>query len=309
MVERVVRGETGISRRYCYGTIMTGQAIPIFVISLKTAHERRGRIARQMSALGLACTIIDAVDGRAMSEEERRAISAPEYAGKPGEVGCYLSHIAVYERMCTENIPLALILEDDCELNPAFADVIRTGTAFTDFDYLFVDSWSVSSKGKSYADLAGTHPVGGPFHAHRVAPPPCGLHAYLITEAAARQRLAHAYPIHAGIDVHTHLPYPIRFFTLYGPKGAWQGEVSRTSSTTPAGMRANQPWHVLWCRWAPWYRLWRRLHPSMRRARERIPALIAAGVLPADGRWEPLMPTPEGGGPYEPPAPETIRQA
>lgn len=288
---------------------MIGQAIPVFVVSLATAHERRERIAQQMSALGLACTIIDAVDGRVMSEKERRAISAPEYAGKPGEIGCYLSHISIYERMCAESIPLALILEDDCELNPAFADVIRNGTAFADFDYLFVDCWSVREEGKIYADLASAHPVRGRFHAHRIAPPPRGTHAYLITEEAARQRLAHAFPIRAAIDIYAHLPYPVRFFTLYGPKGAWQGEVSRASSTAPAGMRANLPWHVLWCRWAPWYRLWRRFHPSMRRARQQIPTLIAAGTLPADGRWEPLMPTPEGGGPYEPPAPGSIRHA
>jgi GR25 family glycosyltransferase involved in LPS biosynthesis len=285
---------------------MTAQTIPVFVISLREAHERRKRISRQFSSLGLDCTIVDAVDGRAMTEEERRAISAPGYGGKPGEIGCYLSHIAVYERICAENIPLALILEDDCELNPEFADVIRNGTAFTDFDYCFVDSWSVCGDEKSYVDLARAHPVRGQFHARRVAPPPCGTHAYLITEGAARQRLAHAYPIRAAIDVYAHLPYPIRFYTLYGPKGAWMGEVSRASSTAPAGTRANLPWHVLWCRWAPWYRFWRRFHPSMRQARQRIPTLVAAGMLPADGHWEPLMQTPEGGGPYEPPAPGSI---
>jgi glycosyl transferase family 25 len=288
---------------------MTSQAIPIFVVSLKTAQARRERITRQMSSLGLAFTFFDAVDGRAMNEEERKALLAPGFSLSPGEIGCYLSHIGIYERICAEAIPLALILEDDCELNPAFADVIRAGTAFTGFDYCFVDSWSVYGDKKSYVDLTGAHPVGRRFHAYRIAPPPNGLHAYLITQNAARQRLAHAFPIRAAIDIYAHLPYPIRFFTLYGPKGAWQGEVSRASSTTPTGMRANLPWHVLWCRWAPWYRLWRRFHPSMRRARQRIPALITAGVLPADGQWEPLMPAPEGGGPYEPPAPETIRLA
>jgi GR25 family glycosyltransferase involved in LPS biosynthesis len=289
---------------------MSTQAIPIFVVSLKTAQARREGITRQMSSLGLAFTFFDAIDGRAMSEEERNAVAAPEFApGRPAEIGCYLSHIAIYERMCTENIPLALILEDDCELNPAFADVIRTGTAFTDFDYLFVDSWSLSDeKGeKSYVDLSRAHPVGGQFHAHRIAPAPAGLHAYLITQDAARKRLQHAYPITASIDAYGHLPYPIRFFTLYAPKGAWQGEISRISTIGPAGKRPEFPWHVLWCRWAPWYRLWHRFHPSMRRARERIPALIAAGILQADGQWEPLMVTPEGGGPSARPLPGAIQ--
>jgi glycosyl transferase family 25 len=273
------------------------QAVPIFVVSLARATARREAVTRHLGALGLDFTLVDAVDGRAMSEEQRRAACAPGLTIAPGEIGCYLSHIEIYRRMGQQGLPLALVLEDDAVLNPAIVPLLRSGLASDGFDYCFLDSWSVSTSTKAYLDRSDSIRLAEGVFAWRIAPPPLGAHAYLITAAAARRRLEHALPIRAAIDRYGHLPYPSRFYTLFHPKGAWVGPTGFASLTKPSGQRDPRPWHLRWCRWTPWYRLWCLLHPSMRAARRAVPDLVAAGILSTEGRWEPLPPTPEGGGP------------
>jgi len=61
--------------------------IPVFVINLERAQERRARIAEHLAGLGIAARFLAAVDGsslklRAFSRTYRRQLL-------PGEIGCY----------------------------------------------------------------------------------------------------------------------------------------------------------------------------------------------------------------------------
>src|SRR4051794_473458 len=97
------------------------QHIPIFVISLPHARERRIHVSAHLSRLGLSYTLVDGIDGTDLSAEERRTLVADGHDYHPGVIGCYLSHMSVYDRIVAQNIDLCLILEDDAVLNPSFA--------------------------------------------------------------------------------------------------------------------------------------------------------------------------------------------
>ena len=119
--------------------------VPIFVISLATSGKRRESIAGQLRALGMEFEIVDAVDGRSLSEAQLESVYDPDRAtrilGRPmsrGEVGCALSHQRVYQRICDERIPLALVLEDDAKISEGLSRLHRflTQTRTPEFDVL-----------------------------------------------------------------------------------------------------------------------------------------------------------------------------
>ncbi|HDR2572978.1 TPA: glycosyltransferase family 25 protein, partial [Enterobacter ludwigii] len=77
----------------------------IFIVNLKKSVERRKKMEAQLNALGLSAEFIEAVDGRLMSEEERKGVTANvNYAFLPGEIGCALSHQKIYKKMIDEKI-------------------------------------------------------------------------------------------------------------------------------------------------------------------------------------------------------------
>ncbi|KII68655.1 hypothetical protein RF11_01686 [Thelohanellus kitauei] len=83
-------------------------------------------MAQQLSALNLDYEFIDAIDGTKLSNEEILHNTKPvSYAVTCGEIGCSLSHIKVYKKIEAENIPIALILEDDALLSHATVSALR----------------------------------------------------------------------------------------------------------------------------------------------------------------------------------------
>jgi GR25 family glycosyltransferase involved in LPS biosynthesis len=263
------------------------QAIPVFVISLARAADRRSQIMRHLAKVGVEATLVDAIDGAAMSEAERAALVAPGQSFHPGVVGCYMSHITIYRRMVEQSIPLALILEDDALLNPAFVPALRDGIEWTDFDYCFLDCDSINPDGPVYYDATSATPIARGFTAYRTHGGPATLHAYLITLGCARRRLDCALPIIAPIDVYAHLPWRPRFFALLRPKGAFVAEASLRSFTSSRDHRGLVRLRAL--RRSPlFYRARDLISLELWRRRLRVPQLVRDGVLPAQGAWRPL---------------------
>ena len=145
----------------------SGQKIPIFVVSLARASDRRAAMGRHLEALGLSFEITDAVDGKALSKAELDTLmNCPAGVSlSPGDVGCYMSHINIYRQIVDRNIPLALVLEDDASLSPGFAPLLRDGLKNVDFDICFVDSWFVGIEGRIYYDPHDHLDLGAGFSA------------------------------------------------------------------------------------------------------------------------------------------------
>lgn len=100
----------------------------VFVINLKRSAERRAAISSQLHRLGLPFRIVEAVDGRLLTEEQLSAECDPEvYQSQrlsPNVIACTLSHRRIYQTMVDEQIPVALILEDDIKIKPELTQLL-----------------------------------------------------------------------------------------------------------------------------------------------------------------------------------------
>lgn len=125
------------------------QSFSIFVINLPTDVVRRGAIEKRLQTLGAQFEIVDGIygDDTRMVERYNETRAIREH-GKPlrfGEKGCALAHALIYERMITEKIPHALILEDDILVPDTFLDTVETEVLkenkhwdWLSFDYRYV---------------------------------------------------------------------------------------------------------------------------------------------------------------------------
>lgn len=104
-----------------------------YIINLERSADRKTYMQRQLEKLPfLLPEFVPAVDGRAMSVEERD--ERFDVAGfqrqylricRPGEIGCTLSHQACYRRLAESDDQCALILEDDVIVEREIGDVIE----------------------------------------------------------------------------------------------------------------------------------------------------------------------------------------
>ncbi len=104
----------------------------VFLINLDKNPDRLAAADAQLKRLGVEYERFPAVYGKALPEEEkRRAVNrfrwwcAVGRTIRDGEIGCALSHYAIYRRMVEERIPMACVLEDDVLLEDAFPDQLR----------------------------------------------------------------------------------------------------------------------------------------------------------------------------------------
>lgn len=258
--------------------------IPIFVISLARAPERRKSIEEHLQSLGLEYEIVDAVDGRSLHIDEQRKLLAPGVSFAPGVVGCYVSHLAVYQSIIDRGIRMALVLEDDARLNPKIVPALKTGEISSNFDYCLLDCDDVSEDTPVYYDPDSTEILTTGFSIYSTNIGPALLHAYLMTQEGARKRVEHAWPIRKPVDVYSHLPYVPVIKVCVDPKGAWVSEHSRQSFTSNRHEVAPLRFRYL-RQFALTFKLrdWLKLKPL--KGLLAISRLKRQGILTPDRRW------------------------
>lgn len=91
-----------------------------FIINLEKDTKRKEDIVRQCMEFNLDYTVMPAVDGRKLNDDELSVLIDPEKSKgmTRGEIGCSLSHYNIYKKIVDDNIEYALILEDDAQLEP-----------------------------------------------------------------------------------------------------------------------------------------------------------------------------------------------
>lgn len=272
------------------GITSRNQQIPVFVLSLARAHERRSAICRHLDDLSIEYLIIDAVDGAALDPADVERMLAPGVRMHPGAIGCYLSHLAVYTKIRDGDLPWALVLEDDARLHPGIPALLRDGCACAHWDYCFLDCDDHNESGPVFYDMDSAMALGGGFSVYELSAGPHTLHAYLISREAAVKRLNHAFPIEQPIDVYRHLPYQIRFYSILSPKGAWVSEHSLESFTSEKKVGMDDMSFTFLRRWPLFFQL-RDLF-SLRGVRRRLLArsFQSQGKLAPGKRWR-MLPT------------------
>jgi glycosyl transferase family 25 len=162
---------------------------PTIVINLKRSTARRMVIAQALDALQMPFSFFDAVDGRALdlatlqdyARVKRRLFSGRDMTA--GEMGCVLSHRGVMRMIVEQDIPYALVLEDDAQLAPDLPEVLH---ALMETSVQW-DMIRFLSRPKVYKNSRVIMPLVGPYELTRVFATPGGAYGYLLTkEAAAR---------------------------------------------------------------------------------------------------------------------------
>lgn len=202
---------------------MIQEPIHTFIVSLPKDRERREFLERQLAGLDMPFSVFDAVHGKSLSAEE---LAANYDAGKAvrlfnremsrGEIGCALSHVGIYRQMVEQDIPYALVLEDDAsildrELPGILSRLAQVYAAQTPVAVLL-------NHVKRY-DGNKKHPLDDSrciYDAYRAV---C-THAYFITKAGAEKLLRNLYPVYVVADkweyfqekyipVKALVPYPV----------------------------------------------------------------------------------------------------
>jgi len=130
-----------------------------------------------------------------VSQWSRSGKSSPGCTLKRGQLGCYDSHVRVWQHIVRNKIPMALIMEDDANIryikaheqriNNTLAELKRLGTRW---DMLYIGR----SNGRSRKTISPTLNV----------PQGCGgLFAYVVTTKGAEIMLKHASPYTIPVDV------------------------------------------------------------------------------------------------------------
>jgi len=186
----------------------------IFVVNLKRSKDRKASMERQLECLGFPYSFIEAVDGKALTDEDLRRLDLGIYPPWPSfnarrlsraEIGCILSHLSIYQRIIDECIDLACILEDDA----VFKDNIRNTLIrvieqleHSDIELLMLGHFIrypfdrlrrpafFSKKNRDSIDYRIASPIE----------PPMGSHAYIIKRSAAIKLLEQAYPLRMPMD-------------------------------------------------------------------------------------------------------------
>ena len=107
----------------------------IWLINLDRDTGRLARMQQQLDAMGLAFTHFPAIYGKDRADELAQRVDAAAYARNmgqtilPGKMGCYASHVAVWEAFIASDAKVALILEDDVVFHDDFLDSLDTALA------------------------------------------------------------------------------------------------------------------------------------------------------------------------------------
>ena len=96
----------------------------VYGINLRQRADKRKHLLEECSRHNIDIEIIDAVDGRQLSQEELQqcAHDYPASGLTLGEIGCALSHLKIYQKMIDAHCPL--ILEDDILFNDEVGEVL-----------------------------------------------------------------------------------------------------------------------------------------------------------------------------------------
>ena len=166
-----------------------------FIINLERQPLKKANIEKICQSLDLDYQFIKAIDGYQLSDDYIRSISNdyPKNYLTKGEIGCALSHISVYKEIIDNNLPYALILEDDSVLKTEVPKFLKS---FEEKDFkhgiylLTADFYYMMNKKVKIGD----------FELYEITKA-VRTNGYIITNNAAKKLINFLYPIRYEADV------------------------------------------------------------------------------------------------------------
>ncbi len=176
--------------------------ISAYIINLEHSKERYAKIRPQVEALGMPWQRVDAVYGAHLSPQEwQETVDLRDYHmivrsdPSPGTIGCYLSHLKVWQEFLASPYEYAVIFEDDVSFNAKeLRDTIEALVAMpTKWDLI---TFEAKKKGTplSVADLPRQQKLVV------YLSPVSNSGAYIINRQAAAALLEKSLPIKMPLD-------------------------------------------------------------------------------------------------------------
>lgn len=177
------------------------QAMPIHVVSLARSPERRARSSARLGELGLSFDFLDAVDGRALSEAEMKALgleARSAFFSHPlsrGEIGCFTSHRRLFEMAAKDSAPMRLVLEDDADVDETLPALLDAIAALEKFDLIWLCG---GPKAKRFAEarvLTEKFKLARPYESKSTT------QGYVVSRAGAAKLARHCARLIDPIDI------------------------------------------------------------------------------------------------------------
>ena len=178
---------------------LTRADLAAWCINLDRATTRWGQMQPRLAALGLPVERFAAIDGRADPGLVAAALEAAAFRANmgrpalPAEIGCYLSHLAVWERFLASGRPVALVLEDDVVFHDDFLPALDAALAAS-------DQWDMLKLNRIRAKLPVMQGRAGPYRLNAYLGPATGFGGYLITRDLAARLLPRMLPVRMPVD-------------------------------------------------------------------------------------------------------------
>ncbi len=179
-----------------------GSLLKTYVINLDRSKDR---LAHMREALGRARVDFErmaAVDGAALTRDALESFQRERAAAKPegwlpGEAGCFLSHLAAWQRIAAGTDPWAAILEDDIHVSPDLGRLLASSDWIpreADIVRLEANRPMRLAAGRTIAQVPGRI-------VYRALSGSPGSAAYVIARRTAAWLAESPPELHAGVDV------------------------------------------------------------------------------------------------------------
>jgi glycosyl transferase family 25 len=250
----------------------------ITVINLASQPSRWRDVERRFSAIGLRPVRHEAVAGTSLTARQTAELYSERLNDRqyhkplrPGEIGCYASHQAVWRRLLASGDSAMAIFEDDIELDDDLPEVLRAVAAST-------MPWDVLKLiGRQHEKIHARAPLlgGRELIAYRRVPSLTG--GYVVTAAGAAKLLAHRSPFGRPVDVDMRHwwecdlqvagvhPNPVR-----GAPSSQQSTIGERSTSRGSRSRLKRLWLQAQYTWCNWWAL-RTRAPALRPSRVAQP--------------------------------------
>ncbi len=189
--------------------------IGTWLINLERATERRARMEAQLAQMDLPYLRVSGVDGKARADELLQTVDLVAFERNLGRrilmggIGCYHSHLSVWQLFLDSGKPVALILEDDVVFHDDFLQAVDLALAAE-------SHWDMLKLNRIRAKLPICQGRIGPYRLNAYVGPATGTGAYLIHRDTVKRLLPRMLPITRATDheINRYFAHDFRLFGL-----------------------------------------------------------------------------------------------
>jgi len=205
--------------------------LPVWVVNLDKSKDRWSKCVEEFQKQDVQADRFPATLGKAVPQEEleEKTTFGARYFCTPGMIGCFMSHMRIWERVVNEDLEAVVALEDDVVLYPNFNERLR------DVLQELPDDWDVCLIGavgciaevrepfymKFYGLITGGgRPAPGTTRSvsENIFVPyrPAGTHAYVVSRKGAEKLLKECPQARYHVDI---TAWALPDLRLYAVKG------------------------------------------------------------------------------------------